>query len=176
MQKAASETQSCHLAPYQHQRNESIGKQYGRTKRQQAKRRHRNRRRRRRYSRCRAFSGEASRAFAISKEASQPFAAMLGPNWKEGHNMLERNGPLELLLPEDDAAALQLICAIVHHRNSQVSPTLAAGDVLGVAVTADKYDFVAALKFASGDWLRPGKREAADLLLLTTAAYLFQNA
>lgn len=40
----------------------------------------------------------------------------------------------------------------------------------------DKYDCVNALKFISGNWLRPGKNKARDLMLLTTAAYLFQNA
>ncbi|KAI9659672.1 MAG: hypothetical protein M1829_006580, partial [Trizodia sp. TS-e1964] len=110
------------------------------------------------------------------KAASEPFSAMFGPEWKEGHNMLDRDGPVEVLLPEDNAAALKLICAIIHHQNNKVPQTLAAGDILGVAVTADKYDCVDALKFASGNWLRPGKNEAGDLMLLTAAAYLFQNA
>ncbi|EHK96442.1 hypothetical protein M7I_7836 [Glarea lozoyensis 74030] len=110
------------------------------------------------------------------KTASKPFSAMFGPDWKEGHDMLGRDGPVELLLPEDNASALKFICAIIHHRNNQVPQTLAAGDVLEVAVTADKYDCVDALKFASGNWLLPGKNEPGDLMLLTAAAYLFQNA
>ena len=110
------------------------------------------------------------------KAASRPFSALFGPDWKEGHNMLDRDGPVELLLPEDNAGALKLICAIIHHRNKKVPQTLAAGYVLAVAVTADKYDCVDALKFASGNWLRPGKNEAGNLMLLTAAAYLFQNA
>jgi hypothetical protein len=110
------------------------------------------------------------------KAASKPFSAMFGPDWEEGHNMLDRDRPVELLLPEDNADALKVICAVIHHRNNEVPQTLAAGDVLGVAVTADKYDCVDALKFASGTWLLPGKNEAGDLMLLTAAAYLFQNA
>lgn len=54
------------------------------------------------------------------KAASKPFSAMLGPDWKEGHNMLDRDRPVELLLPEDNASALELICAIVHYRNDTV--------------------------------------------------------
>jgi hypothetical protein len=50
--------------------------------------------------------------------------------------------------------AASLICAIIHHRNKGIPETLAAGHLLGIAVTADKYDFVDALKFASGNWLR----------------------
>jgi hypothetical protein len=110
------------------------------------------------------------------KAASKPFFAMFGPDWKEGHNMLDQDGPVELQLPEDNADALKLICAIIHHQNNKVPQTLTAGDVLGVAVTADKYDCVDALKFASGNWLRPGKNEASDLMRLAAAAYLFQNA
>jgi hypothetical protein len=110
------------------------------------------------------------------KAASKPFSAMFGPDWKEGHNILGRDGPVELPMPEDNAATLKLICAIIHHRNKKVPETLAAGDVLGVAVTADKYDCVDALKFATGNWLRPSKNEAGNLMFLTAAAYLFQNA
>ncbi|XMA13667.1 hypothetical protein WAI453_006458 [Rhynchosporium graminicola] len=90
--------------------------------------------------------------------------------------MLDRDTPVELLLPEDNALALKVICAVLHHRNNEVPQTLAATDVLGVAVAADKYDCVDALKFASGVWLLPGEIEAEDLMLLTAAAYLFQNA
>ncbi|CZT52858.1 uncharacterized protein RSE6_14251 [Rhynchosporium secalis] len=90
--------------------------------------------------------------------------------------MLDRDTPVELLLPEDNTLALKVICAVLHHRNNEVPQTLAATDVLGVAVAADKYDCVDALKFASGVWLLPGEIEAKDLILLTAAAYLFQNA
>lgn len=110
------------------------------------------------------------------KTASKPFSVLFGPDWQEGHNMLDRGGPVELLLPEDNARALKLICVIIHHQNKKVPQTLAAGDVLRVAVIADKYDCVDALKFASGNWLRPSKNAPGDLMLLTAAAYLFQNA
>jgi len=110
------------------------------------------------------------------KAASKPFSAMFGPNWKEGHIIRGRDGPVELPLPEDNAAALKVICAVIHHRNNDVPQTLAAGDVLGVAVTADKYDCVDALKFASGNWLRPCKNVPVNLMFLTAAAFLFQNA
>ncbi len=110
------------------------------------------------------------------KVASQPFSAMFRLDWKEGRNMLNQDRPVELLLPEDNAVALELICAVIHHQNNKVPQTLAAADVLGIAVTADKYDCVDALKFASGNWLRPSKTGGGDLMLLAAAAYLFQNA
>ncbi|KAK1248593.1 hypothetical protein MKX08_006813 [Trichoderma sp. CBMAI-0020] len=101
---------------------------------------------------------------------------MLGPDWKEGHDLLDHDRPAELLLPEDNAAALKIICSIIHHQNREVPQSLAAGDVLAVAVIADKYDCVQALRFASDSWLRPSGDEAGNLMLLTAAAYLFQNA
>jgi len=110
------------------------------------------------------------------KAASRPFSAMFGPDWKEGHSLFGRDGPAELPLPEENGAALKLICVIIHHRNNMVPQTLAAGDVLGIAVTADKYDCIDALKFASGNWLQPRQNKAGDLMLLAAAAYLFQDA
>jgi hypothetical protein len=51
--------------------------------------------------------------------------------------MLGPDGPVEIPLPEDNATALRVICAVIHHRSELVPPTLAAGDVLQIAVTAD---------------------------------------
>lgn len=108
--------------------------------------------------------------------ASKPFSAMFGPDWKEGQDILDRDGPVEILLPEDNADALKVICAVIHHQNNEVPQDLAAGEILGIAVAADKYDCVDALKFASANWLLPGGKEAKDLMLLAAAAHLFQNA
>lgn len=112
----------------------------------------------------------------LLRAVSKPFSTMFGPDWKEGHDLLDCDRPAELLLPEDNAAALKIICSIIHHQNREVPQTLAAGDVLAVAVTADKYDCVQALRFASESWLRPSRDKAGNLMLLTAAAYLFQNA
>ncbi|KAK1471339.1 hypothetical protein CABS01_16382 [Colletotrichum abscissum] len=101
---------------------------------------------------------------------------MLGPDWKEGHDMHDHGKPSELLLPEDNAAALQIICSVIHHKNSEVPRNLAVDDVLAVAVATDKYDCGNALRFASESWLRTSGKSAGNLMLLTAAAYLFQNA
>ncbi|KAM0499011.1 hypothetical protein ACHAP8_005715 [Fusarium lateritium] len=107
---------------------------------------------------------------------SKPFAVMLGPNWKEGQDMRDPDGPFHLSLPEDNAIALKIICSVVHYQNKEVPRTLPAGDVLAVAVVADKYDCVNALEFASDTWLRPPGDDPDNLMLLTAAAYLFRNA
>jgi hypothetical protein len=108
--------------------------------------------------------------------ASKPFSVMFGPNWKEGHNILDLDGPVDLPLPDDNAAALKIICSVLHHQNKEVPQTMAAGDVLAVAVAADKYDCITALRFASESWLRPSSDDAGSLMLRTAAAYLLQNA
>lgn len=110
------------------------------------------------------------------RAVSKPFSVMFGPECKEGHDLLNRDGPAESPLPEDNAAAMEIICSIIHHQNRKVPQPLAAGDILAVAVAADKYDCVQALKFASESWLRSFGDEAGDLMLFTAAAYLFQNA
>lgn len=110
------------------------------------------------------------------KETSKPFSALFGPNWKEGSTMREADGLAELPLPEDDYMALRLICAVIHHRNELVPQNLPARDVLKIALLADKYDCVDALKFAACVWLWPEKLEISDALQLTAAAYLFREA
>ncbi|QYT00376.1 BTB domain-containing protein [Trichoderma simmonsii] len=110
------------------------------------------------------------------RAASKLFSAMFGPNWKEGRDLLNGDRLTEIPLPEDNAAAMKIICSVIHHQRSEVPRTLAAGDVLAVAVAADKYDCVEALELASDRWLRPSGDEAGNLMLLTAAAYLFQNA
>ncbi|KAF2675684.1 hypothetical protein K458DRAFT_324012 [Lentithecium fluviatile CBS 122367] len=110
------------------------------------------------------------------KVASKPFSAMLGPDWKEGDEMIGRDGPVELPLPEDKAATMELICAIIHHRNERIPSTLPALNVLEIAVTADKYDCIDALKFASQSWFCPDGHDTDDLMFLTASAYLFRNA
>ncbi|KKP06387.1 hypothetical protein THAR02_01535 [Trichoderma harzianum] len=114
------------------------------------------------------------------REVSKPFSAMFRPDWKEGRDLLDCDRPVdrptEIPLPEDNAAAMKIICSVIHHQRSEVPRTLAADDVLAVAVAADKYDCVEALELASDRWLRPSGDEAGNLMLLTAAAYLFQNA
>ncbi|OQD69797.1 hypothetical protein PENPOL_c002G04779 [Penicillium polonicum] len=110
------------------------------------------------------------------KAASKVLCAILGPNWKEGHDMLGACLPVEILLPEEDATALRCICAILHHRITLIPQIMAAHDVLRVAVTAKKFGVVEALTFANEFWLCPLNKGASDLIVLAAAASLFQNA
>jgi hypothetical protein len=74
-------------------------------------------------------------------------------------------------MPEDDASALKIICVIIHHQNIMVPQNLTAGDILDIAITADKYECVECLKFVSGNWFQLRKTE--DLMIISAAAYLF---
>ncbi|KAF5712283.1 hypothetical protein FMUND_8557 [Fusarium mundagurra] len=109
--------------------------------------------------------------------ASKPFSAMLGPNWKEGHDMRCHDGPFELSLPEDDATAMDIICSVIHLQNDRIPQTLPARDILSVAIAADKYDYLNTLRFAEKAWLRKptAKMISKDIMLLTAAAYIFGN-
>jgi hypothetical protein len=106
---------------------------------------------------------------------SKPFFAMFAPRWKKGDAVFSQSEPLEIFLPEDDATSMRLVCAVIHHKNQDVPANLSASDVLGVAITADKYDCVHAVKFAIDNWLRGRKDEASDLIALAAAAYLLWN-
>lgn len=70
------------------------------------------------------------------KATSQAFSAMLGSNWKEGRDLIEK-GLVNLLLPEDNAMAMKYVCAIIHHQNKMLPNDMAPPDVLDIAITAD---------------------------------------
>jgi hypothetical protein len=108
--------------------------------------------------------------------ASAPFRAMLGPGWKEGADLRNRSDPAEIKLPEDNADAWKILCAVLHYQNDQIPKIIPIHTILSVAITADKYDIIRALKFASESWLSADYDETSDLLVLAAAAYLFQNA
>ncbi|GKT47972.1 uncharacterized protein ColSpa_08153 [Colletotrichum spaethianum] len=91
----------------------------------------------------------------ILKRASRVFGAMLGPRFAEGQKLLDRGSePVKISLPDEDPEIMELILNILHHQNSRVCQIAAADSILEVAVIADKYDLVDALKFASQTMLR----------------------
>jgi hypothetical protein len=66
---------------------------------------------------CQTGEGEDSCQLAVSKRCSEPFRAMFGPEWREGTDLRGWADLVEITLPEDDATAVQLLCAVIHHRN-----------------------------------------------------------
>ncbi|TEA12974.1 hypothetical protein C8034_v005547 [Colletotrichum sidae] len=68
--------------------------------------------------------------------------------------------PARVILPEDDAFALDTICRITHNRAiPQEIKTMTPSQILKVAVAADKYDCAPALALAVEYWLGEEKLE-----------------
>lgn len=111
----------------------------------------------------------------ILKAALKLFSAMLGSNGKEGCD-LHKNGFVDLLLPEDNVMVMECVCAIIHHQNKMLLDMMALYEILEVAITVDKYDFVDALKFVSECWLQSRNAIAKELMILTATVYVFKNA
>jgi hypothetical protein len=80
--------------------------------------------------------------------ASKVFGAMFLPHWSEGQRLC-KEALTEILLPEDDADAMRIICYIIHHRNDLVPRHLTTRDILRIAIEVDKYDLKIALEPAS---------------------------
>lgn len=80
--------------------------------------------------------------------ASKVFDAMFKIQWTESQG-LSKESPGKILLVEDNADALRILCFVIHHRNDDVPQSLSPNEVLQIAIEADKYDLTAALKYAS---------------------------
>lgn len=109
----------------------------------------------------------------VLRLASPVFAAMFGPHFAEGQRLDETNPPL-VPLPDDDPAAVTLLCRILHHKyHSSKYPELEL--FLRFAELADKYDCVSAVRATAALWTQShiknaqaGKRAPSNDLLAIT--------
>lgn len=108
--------------------------------------------------------------------ASKPFRAIFSPEWRHDDDVEDQDGLVKIPLPEDDPSALRLICAVIQHQNHLIPNSLSANTVLSIAVTADKYDCLRALKFASESWFHVSRIPVQDMFILAAAAFLFDSA
>ncbi|KAF2801904.1 uncharacterized protein BDZ99DRAFT_504179 [Mytilinidion resinicola] len=112
----------------------------------------------------------------VLKNASKYFNAMFGPHFAEGQD-LHGDSPKGIPMPDDDANALEILLNIFHLRNDDVPETLGPTEVLDVAVAADKFDCIVAIKHAIRLWLNPGEfQDIVELGHLMAAAYRLDNA
>lgn len=112
----------------------------------------------------------------LLKNASPYFRNLLGPHFAEGQDV-KCDNPKEVLMPVDNAEALEMICNIIHLCNDAVPLCLPAKKVFEIAVTAEKFDCVVALKLASAHWLTSTDVESlTDLAYLMAAAYVMDDA
>jgi hypothetical protein len=91
---------------------------------------------------------------AVMRTASPVFAAMLVPHFKEGHTLTqERNAPVEIALPEDDAGAFGHICQVLH---CQADTKLVNPDsemLLKMWILIQKYDLKKAIELSIDHWV-----------------------
>lgn len=110
------------------------------------------------------------------KTASKVLEAKAGPRTSEGQD-ISKDDAQEVFLPEDDVGAMKTLCAVIHLRSHAASDAFTPSEVLKIAIAADKYDCIVALRDASGHWLKPVENASVeDLKILMAAAYLFDNA
>ena len=80
-------------------------------------------------------------------------------------------------MPDDIANALEIICNIIHHRNDAVPEKLKPDEIFKIAIAADKFDCIVALKYATTLWLNPRNvKDIFELGHLMAAAYILDNA
>ncbi|KAJ4314280.1 hypothetical protein N0V84_008983 [Fusarium piperis] len=89
----------------------------------------------------------------LLRSTSPVFAAMLGPNFKEGALLRESQGPVEIALPEDNADAFWNLYSALYGAHPRAH-NLAPDDVYDIAFLADKYDLVERLALAREAWFR----------------------
>ena len=110
------------------------------------------------------------------RTASKVFDAMLGPHFSEGQ---PSNGglPRKVSMPDDNAVAMTTICNVIHHRNDLAPDVPGLGGLDEIALAANKYDCVLALKYAMFQWLDHKELVTfSSLGRLLIAAYVFNNS
>ena len=104
------------------------------------------------------------------------FKALLSPHFREGTE-LRSTGAVEILLPEDDAAAMETICCVLHFCYEHISFEPPQGQLGRIAITAEKYDLAKALEPIAHVWIsrvrQNSNREQWETLLII--AYLLQQ-
>ena len=113
---------------------------------------------------------------SVLSNASKYFRNMFGPHFSEGQD-LKADCLKEISMLDDDSNALEIVCNILHLRNDAVPEILSPIEVFNVAVVADKFDCVVAMKYASAHWLNPREiQDITELGHLMAAAYVLDNA
>lgn len=109
------------------------------------------------------------------RSASIVFDAMFGPDWSEGQD-LGSESPKHIRMMEDDPGAMHAACLVLHHSNHAEPIVPMPWGVLQLAMLADKYRLIVALKYAAVFWLRRCGDGAnmTEKIYLLAAAFQFQ--
>lgn len=105
--------------------------------------------------------------------ASLVFAAMFTHGFREGEN-LSSSSPRLIPLPDDDPAALTLLCKILHFRTAHIPTTMEVAALANLAILCDKYDCADCVRPWGMLWLPQWLPHAGDdgfgeLLFITYA-------
>jgi hypothetical protein len=100
---------------------------------------------------------------------------MFKSNWSESKKVSKKS-PGDVILEEDNARAMRTICSVIHHLNDDVLQPLTPEEIFEIAIVADKYNFIVALRYASAEWLKAEAiPEMVDMGYLMVSAYLFAH-
>lgn len=108
---------------------------------------------------------------------SSVFKAMLSSTFKEG-TQRQANGVTKILLPLDDAAAMSIICNLLHLQSDNVQNTLSMSELLRVAALVENYEVGRAIKLTAQCWIvsLQDSVDDADRQRLLVAAFKLQHA
>lgn len=91
--------------------------------------------------------------------------------------------PFEIDMPDDDGKAMEIVCSLVHLKNDSFSADIPSQLVLRIAVLADKYDCIGALRLAAELWLNCSHTRSYTMPkscirshYTFAASFLFRNA
>ncbi|KAK1757206.1 hypothetical protein QBC47DRAFT_342317, partial [Echria macrotheca] len=87
----------------------------------------------------------------VLKQCSPVFASMLSESFSEGKHLAD-TGSIEIKLPEDNHDAARIMLMVFHGRNGELPLTLNPVVIFEVAILADKYDCLSAMRFAGHLW------------------------
>ncbi|KAM0555805.1 hypothetical protein ACHAPJ_006202 [Fusarium lateritium] len=121
---------------------------------------------------------------AILKSASPVFAAMLGPNFKEGQTLAKAKAkadgaPAEIALPEDDAEAFGWICEALHCQADTKLWKPGPEMLLKVWIIIEKYDMKKAMQLSIDFWVGEQlntKMQLQDLWFMALFCVRAQNS
>jgi hypothetical protein len=83
--------------------------------------------------------------------ASPVFKAMLGRGFKEGDQLREK-GRIEVPLPDDDAAALEILARLIHGRFTTIPAVVSLPLFTQIAILVDKYRMPEILHLNVSGW------------------------
>ena len=103
--------------------------------------------------------------------ASIVFKAMLSRDFNEGVT-LEKQGVLEVPLPDDDHAALLIVLNVIHGHIRKVPRQIDLQTLTKIAVLVDKYEFHESVEWFPDSWIDHLKSNLPTADITNVAAWL----